>query len=435
MSLQSCQGWWRSDRTGKRTATVLAALLLAAGCSNGNSNSGGSSSNTPGVTDNSILIGSHQPLTGPAAAGYSEIAPATKAYFDYVNANGGIHGRKITYKYLDDGYNPANTQQVVRQLVLQDKVFAILNGLGTPTHTGVLDFLKTNRVPDLFVASGSRTWNQPDKYPGTFGFNPDYTVEGKILAAYVKQTYAGKKVCFLGQDDDFGRDSLAGVEKVLGPVAAKQTYVVTNPNVGPQMGALKAAACDVIILASIPGFTALSIGTAAKIGFKPQFVVSNVGSDPTTLAKTLGAAAPLLEGVVAANYLPLATDDSSPWIQLYKKVNSQYNGNAAFDNNVVYGMSVGYLFVQALQAAGKDLTRDKLTAAVQKGGFTGPGLVPTRFSAQDHSGYAGEQITKLVGGKATWVGTPYTTDDADGAVTAYTGAAATPPQNGIPTAQ
>ncbi|MFF5293906.1 ABC transporter substrate-binding protein [Paractinoplanes globisporus] len=420
----------------KRTATVLAALLLAAGCSNGNSNSsGGSSSNTPGVTDTEILVGTHQPLTGPAAAGYSSIAPATKAYFDYVNANGGVYGRKITYKIMDDGYNPANTQQVVRQLVLQDKVFAILNGLGTPTHTGVLDFLKTNRVPDLFVASGSRTWNQPDKYPGTFGFNPDYTVEGKILATYVKETYAGKKVCFLGQDDDFGKDSLAGVEQVLGSVTAKQTYVVTNPNVGPQIGAFKAAACDVVVLASIPGFTALSIGTAAKIGYKPQFVVSNVGSDPTTLAKTLGAAAPLLEGVVAANYLPLATDDSSPWIQLYKKVNAQYNGNATFDNNVVYGMSVGYLFVQALQGAGKDLTRDKLTEAVQKGGFTGPGLVPVRFSAQDHSGYAGEQLTKLTGGKATYFGTPYTTDDAAGAVAPYSGTAAAPPANGVPPAQ
>jgi branched-chain amino acid transport system substrate-binding protein len=416
----------------KRTATVLAALLLVTGCGNATKSGGGA---TPGVTDTEILIGTHMPLTGPAAAGYSKIAPATKAYFDYVNANGGVHGRKITYKIMDDGYNPSNTQQVVRQLVLQDKVFAILNGLGTPTHTGVLDFLKTNRVPDLFVASGSRSWNQPDKYPGTFGFNPDYTVEGKILATYVKETYAGKKVCFLGQDDDFGKDSLAGVEKILGPVAAKQTYVTSNPNVGPQMGALKAATCDVVILATIPGFTALAIGTAAKIGFKPQFVVSNVGSDPATLTKTLGQAAGLLEGVVAANYLPLATDETNPWIQLFQKVNGQYNNNAAFDNNVVYGMSVAYLFVQSLLGAGKDLTRDKLTAAVAKGGFTGPGLVPVRFSDKDHSGYAGEQLTKISGDKATYFGTPYQTDDGDGAVTAYTGAPVAPPQNGIPTAQ
>ena len=384
------------------------------------------------MTDSEIVVGTHMPLTGPAAAGYSKIAPATKAYFDYVNANGGINGRKITYKIMDDTYNPATTQQVVRQLVLQDKVFAILNGLGTPTHTGVLDFLKTNRVPDLFVASGSRSWNQPDKYPGTFGFNPDYTVEGKILATYVKENQAGKKVCFLGQDDDFGRDSLAGIEKIIGAVAAKQSYVTSNPNVGPQMGALKAAGCQVVMLATVPGFTALAIGTAAKLAFKPQFVVSNVGSDPTTLAKSLGAAAPLLEGVVAANYLPLNNDDANPWIQLYKKVNTQYNANAEFDNNVVYGMSVGYLFVQALQAAGKDVTRDNLVAAVEKGGFTGPGLTPLRFSDKDHSGYGGEQLTKVTGGKAVYFGTPYQTDDGDGAVAAYSGAAAAPPANGIP---
>lgn len=418
----------------KRTATVLAAVLLAAaGCSN--SDGGGSSSaDTPGVTDTEVVVGTHMPLTGPAAAGYSKIAPATKAYFDYVNANGGVHGRKITYKIMDDGYNPANTQQVVRQLVLQDKVFAILNGLGTPTHSGVLDFLKTNRVPDLFVASGSRSWNQPDKYPGTFGFNPDYTVEGKILATHVKETYAGKKVCFLGQDDDFGRDSLAGIEKVLGPVAAKQSYVTSNPNVGPQIGALKAAGCQVVMLATVPGFTALSIGTAAKIGFKPQFVVSNVGSDPATLAKSLGAAAPLLEGVVAANYLPLANDAANPWIQLYTKVNKEYNAGAELDNNVVYGMSVAYLFVQALQSAGKDLTRDGIIEAVEKGGFTGPALVPVRYSADDHSGYAGEQLTTIEGGVAKYFGKPYRTDDGDGAVEVYEAAAVAPPANGIPAA-
>jgi branched-chain amino acid transport system substrate-binding protein len=417
------------------TATVLAAVLLAAGCSNSGTSSGGGSSNTPGVTDKSILIGSHQPLTGPAAAGYSEISPATKAYFDFVNAAGGVYGRKITYKVLDDTYNPATTQQVVRQLVLQDKVFAILNGLGTPTHTGVLDFLKTNRVPDLFVASGSRSWNQPDKYPDTFGFNPDYTVEGKILATYVKTSLAGKKVCFLGQDDDFGRDSLAGIEQVLGPVAAKQSYVVSNPNVGPQMGALKAASCQVVMLATVPGFTALAIGTGAKIGFKAQYVVSNVGADPTTLTKTLGPAAGLLEGVVAANYLPISTDTSNPWIQLFQKINTQYNAGAPFDDNTVYGMAVGYLFVQALQAAGKDLTRDKLIAAVEKGGFTGPALVPLRFSDKDHSGYAGEQMTKLAGGKATYFGGAFTTDDGSGPVSPYSGAAVAPPANGVPPAQ
>ena len=425
-------------RFPRRGLAVLAAftLLTASACSGDDGGGASGGGDTPGVTATEIVVGTHMPLTGPAAAGYSKIAPASKAYFDYVNANGGVNGRKITYKIKDDTYNPATTQQVVRELVLQDKVFAILNGLGTPTHTGVLDFLKTNRVPDLFVASGSRSWDQPQKYPSTFGFNPDYTIEGKILATHVKATYAGKKVCFLGQDDDFGRDSLLGIEKILGPVAAKQNYVTSNPNVAPQIGALKQAGCEVVMLATVPGFTALSMGTAAKLKFKPQFIVSNVGADPTTLAKNLGPSAPaLLEGLTASGYLPLSNQDDNPWIQLYKKVNQQYGGNAEFDNNIVYGMSVAYLFVQTLQSAGKDLTRESIIKAVEKNGFTGgPGLTPLRYSAQDHSGYGGVQLTKVTGGKAAYFGPAYETDENDGPVKEFTTAPAAPPANGIPAA-
>ncbi|MEV1328089.1 ABC transporter substrate-binding protein [Micromonospora costi] len=424
----------RTARRGLAIASTIALFIGAAACSgDGGSTSGRES--VPGVTDTEILVGTHMPLTGPASAGYSKIAPATKAYFDYVNANGGVHGRKITYKIMDDGYNPANTQQVVRQLVLQDKVFAILNGLGTPTHTGVLDFLKTNRVPDLFVASGSRSWDQPDKYPGTFGFNPDYTVEGKILANHVKTAMPGRKVCFLGQDDDFGRDSLAGVEKVLGPdgVAVKQTYVTSNTNVAPQIGAFKAAGCQVVVLATVPGFTALSIGTAARLGFRPQWMVSNVGADHPTLAKQLGDAAPLLEGMIGANYLPMQNDKANPWIQLYTRINKEYNGDAPFDGNTVYGMSVGYLFVQALLAAGKDLTRESVIEAVNKGGFQGPGLAPLRFSKTDHSGYGGERLTTVTGGVQNYFGPAYETDEADAPVAEYTAAPVQPPANGIPT--
>ncbi|MFG1914702.1 ABC transporter substrate-binding protein [Micromonospora sp. NPDC048898] len=425
----------RLAQRGLAIASTIALLAAAAGCG-GDDGSGSGGASVPGVTDTEIVVGTHMPLTGPASAGYSKIAPATKAYFDYVNANGGVHGRKITYKIMDDGYNPANTQQVVRQLVLQDKVFAVLNGLGTPTHSGVLDFLKSNRVPDLFVASGSRTWDQPDKYPGTFGFNPDYTVEGKILANYAKTNLAGQKVCFLGQDDDFGRDSLAGVEKVLGAgaVAAKQTYVTSNTNVAPQIGAFKAAGCQVVVLATVPGFTALSVGTAARLGFKPQWLVSNVGADHPTLAKQLDKAAPLLEGMVGTNYLPMQNDTANPWIQLFTKVNKEHNGDAPFDGNTVYGMSVGYLFVQTLLAAGKGLTREKVLEAVQKGGFQGPGLVPLRFSAKDHSGYGGQRLSRVTGGVQTYFGPAYETDEADGPVNEYTAAPPAPPANGVPTA-
>lgn len=423
----------RTLRRGLVTAASLTLLLGTAACGDADSG-GGSAAAVPGVTKTEILVGTHMPLTGPASAGYSTIAPATRAYFEHVNAAGGVHGRKINYKIMDDGYNPANTQQVVRELVLQDRVFAILNGLGTPTHTGVLDFLNSNRVPDLFVASGSRTWDQPQKYPGTFGFNPDYIVEGKILASHVKQNLPGKRVCFLGQDDDFGRDSLVGVEKVLGKVANSQTYVTSNTNVAPQIGAFKAAGCEVVILATVPGFTALAIGTGARIGFRPQWLASNVGADHPTLAGQLGEAAGLLEGLIGLNYLPMHGDAANPWIATFREINEKYNAGAPFTGNTVYGMAVGYLFVQVLQAAGPELTRESLVKAVERGGYTGPGLTPLRFSATDHSGYGGQRLTRVSGGKQDYFGPTFETDEGDGPVKEYPAAPVAPPANGIPPA-
>ncbi|MGC4853448.1 ABC transporter substrate-binding protein [Micromonospora sp. DT4] len=418
------------------SAVAVAAVTLfsVAACGSGGSGGSGGSTAVPGVTDTEVVIGTHTPLTGPAAAGYSTIAPATRAYFDYVNANGGVHGRKITYKIMDDGYNPANTQQVVRQLVLQDRVFAILNGLGTPTHTSVLDFLSSNRVPDLFPASGTRNWDQPAKYPNTFAFQPDYVVEGKILGAYVKSQHQGQKVCFLGQEDDFGRDSRAGLEKVLGPVAAKQTYVTSNTNVEPQIGAFKQQGCQAVVLATIPGFTARSLSVAKQLSFTPRFYVFNTGGDYQTLAKQLGADAKLTEGLVGLNYLPLYTDTADPWIQLFTKINTEYNGGRPLDGNAIFGMSIGYLFVQELLAAGRDLTRESLLKAVERGGYQGPGLAPLRHSPTDHSGYGGERLTRVTEGAQAYFGPTYQTDEADAPVTEYTAPRAVPPANGVPQA-
>src|ERR1700758_796831 len=158
-----------------RAAVVAAALasVAVAGCGSSSSSSGGSGGNggasAPGVTASSITFGSHQPLTGPAAPGYSEIAPASQAFFDYVNAHGGVFGRKIHLTYKDDAYNPTNTVNVVHQLVLQDHVFGIFEGLGTPTHTKVVSYLNASKVPDLFVASGCACWDDGTKQPYTFG--------------------------------------------------------------------------------------------------------------------------------------------------------------------------------------------------------------------------------------------------------------------------
>jgi ABC-type branched-subunit amino acid transport system substrate-binding protein len=200
----------RARSTGTAAVVGLAAATGLSACSTP------AAAEVPGVTDEKVVIGTHQPLTGPAAAGFASISAATAAYFEYVNAHGGIHGRQIEYLVKDDGYNPANTQTVVRELVQEDEVFAIVNGLGTPTHSSVLDYLDQNGVPDLFVASGSLTWNQPDEYPNTFGFNADYVTEGAALAQHALDTDPDAVVCVLGQDDDFGAGILQGVELALG---------------------------------------------------------------------------------------------------------------------------------------------------------------------------------------------------------------------------
>jgi branched-chain amino acid transport system substrate-binding protein len=246
---------------------------------------------------------------------------------------------------------------------------------------------------------------------------------------------AGQKVCTFGQHDDFGADGLKGVQAVLGAsgVTHSETYDVTNTNVAPAIGALKAAGCQVTIAFTVPGFTALALGTAAQLGFRTQWVVSNVGADYNTLAGLLKAnAGPLLEGVLATSYLPAVADTSNPWISLFTRLNTQYNNNTAFDGNVEYGFAVGYLFVQALRAAGKNPTRQGIVDAVQKNGFTGPGLSALRFSKTDHSGFGGLQMGKVQNGKQLLFGPLYTTDDGSGPVNESSPLQQTPPDKGIP---
>jgi ABC-type branched-subunit amino acid transport system substrate-binding protein len=289
-------------------------------------------------------------------------------------------------------------------------------------------------VPDLFVSSGSRSWNNVQKDPTTFGWQPDYTIEGKILGDYIKKTFPGKTVCTFGQGDDFGTDGAQGVSLTVGTtLKSKQTYTPTNTNVAPQIGALQAAGCQVNVAFTVPGFTALALGTAAQLKYQAQWVVSNVGSDIVTLTGYLKTATKaLLEGVVSDAYLPVPTDTSNSWIKLFQKVDKQYDNNAPFDGNVLYGMGLAYTTLQALKSAGKSLTRGSLIDAVNKGGFVGPGTTPFRFSSTDHSGYSGTQIAVIHNGVAAVTGPIYTTDDASGPLQTYTKSQPTAPANGLP---
>ena len=414
--------------------------------SSGSSNAALTAS-APGVTTTTITIGSHQPLTGIAAYPYAEIAPAANAYFQYVNNNGGIYGRKIKYTYLDDGYNPTTTSSVVHQLVLQSGVYAIFNGLGTPTHLAAVSFLNSEKIPDVFVASGCECWNNPAQYPQTFGWQIDYVREGKILGQYVAQHFKGKKIGYFYQNDEFGQDGVKGLDYEIpaSMVKSRQTYVPTNVNIAPQVAALKASGAQVIVAFAIPAFTALLKLYTLKLSYNPTLVVSNVGTDPITLgglvsafAKQSGATlngSALINGIITDGYAPSLGDTSNSWIALFKKVHDQYDAKAPFDGNVYYGMQTAYAFVQAMLNAGRNPTRQDLVTAIQKGLPQGPTLAPYAYSATDHAGMTGAYIAKIDNGVFVQQGPVMVTDTTPtGAITTFTGTEQQAPASGIPSA-
>ncbi|HTC72559.1 MAG TPA: ABC transporter substrate-binding protein [Solirubrobacteraceae bacterium] len=424
-------------RTAGAACTLLLALVVA-GCGSSASNS----SSAPGVTATSITFGTHQPLTGPAAPGYSEIAPASQAFFDYLNAQGGIYGRKIHLIIKNDEYNPTQTVNVVHQMVLQENVFGIFEGLGTPTHTKVVGFLNSSKVPDMFVASGCACWNNGTAQPYTFGWQTNYTIEGKILGQYIKQRFAGKKIGVFYQDDDFGTGGLTGIkdEVPASSIVSAQSYQPGGTNVAPQISALKAAGAEVLVDFTVPIYTALGQLTSFTLGYKPQLVVSNVGIDPTTvggLLKTFSkgkAGTELIEGAITDGYLPSSSDTSNPWIALFSKIHAQYDASAPFDGNVEYGMASAYTLAQSLQLAGKSLTREDLVNAVNEKGsqLTGPGLVPFRYSKTEHGGYGGAEMGQVRNGKIVLFGGPLVTDGTAGTpITPYTNPQPAPPSSGV----
>jgi ABC-type branched-subunit amino acid transport system substrate-binding protein len=427
-------------------AAVLAAAALLAGCgssrSSGSAGSGGASA--PGVTATSITFGTHQPQTGPAAPGYSEIAPASQAYFDYVNAHGGVYGRKIHLIIKNDQYDPTQTVNAVHELVLQDNVFGIFEGLGTPTHTKVVGFLNSSKVPDMFVSSGCPCWDKGASQPYTFGWLPNYTIEGKILGLYIKHHFAGQKVGVLYQDDDFGQGGLAGIKQEVSAssIVATEPYQAGTTSLATQITALKAAGAKVVVEFTVPIYTAIARLTAFTLGYAPQLVVSNVGIDPTTVAGLLkvvskgkASGTALLDGVITDGYLPSVGDTSNPWIQLFMKIHQQYDPSAPFDGNVEYGMASAYTLVQALVAAGQVLSRQGLINAVDQHGksWTGPGLVPFRYTATQHGGYAGIEMGVVRNGKIVLSGKPIVSDPTAGSpITRYTGTQPAPPASGVP---
>jgi ABC-type branched-subunit amino acid transport system substrate-binding protein len=451
------RGWATQARV-----LVAAALGAALGVTILPSLAGAES--TPGVTSNSITIGATVPLTGPAAPGYDEIAPAMDAVFSAVNAHGGVDGRKINYTYLDDGYNPANTATLTRKLVLQDNIFADVGSLGTPTQSAVQSFLNSQKVPQLFIESGCNCWNNP-KYPLSLGFQPPYTIDGKILGSYIKANFAGKKIGYLYQGDEFGQDVVKGLDMEIpkSAVVSRQTYDAATL-AGPlsnQVAALKAAGAQVVVLATIPAATALAILPAAVLSYFPQYVLDGVGADTPTVgpllqsfaqkggasAAQVSAAAGLLNGVITNTYWAPESETSNAWVQWEKGILQKYApslyAKSGLDGNTQYGIALAYTFVQALQKAGKNLTRQSLMNAINTNGkhFNTPGYIPLSYSSSNHFGYEGDQVVKLetsaspaVTPTGSWIGSVpvspvYTTSPGPGPIHKYTGPTSKPPTN------
>ena len=438
----------RATRLVRLTSILMSGVLLAACGAGGRDDdeAGGGGASDVGVTDDKITIGAHFPLTGVAAPGYSEIPTGAKAYFDYVNAQGGVNGRKIEYIVKDDAYNPTNTSAVTNELVLKDEIFAMVGGLGTPTHSAVVDFLNDEEVPDLFVSSGSLQWgNDVENSPYTFGYQPDYEIEGKIIGQYVAENMPDAKVGLFLQDDDFGKDAELGVRQFLDDqIVAVEKYTSGNTDVAPQIAGLQAKKVDLVLGFNTPAYTALSQLVALKLGFKPKWYYSNVGSDPALVGSLLSrfsegavkGGSGSLDGVMSSQYIPGVDSTDNAWVKLWQKVWDAHGEDGELTNYRVYGMSHAYAFVQALQAAGSDLTREGLVDALEEvgTGLDGPQMAPYRFTADSHMGISGLQLIKLKGETSEPLTEVLVTDIGDAEIVEDTSGQAddAPPASGIP---
>ncbi|MHB1987609.1 MAG: ABC transporter substrate-binding protein [Acidimicrobiales bacterium] len=415
--------------------SVLGSFALVAAYASPSSGATNRPARTPGVTAHKIVLGTTTPLTGPAAPGYDEIAPAADAVFKYVNAHGGIYGRKIQYLIENDQYDPTLTVQKTRQLVQTDNIFADVGSLGTPTQLAVQNYLNSQGIPQLFIESGCACWSAP-KYPYSSGWQPDYIVEGKLLGKYVRDHLSGKKVGYLYQDDEFGFDGVRGLDQQIprSSVVGRQTYVASPAGLanglGNQISALKNAGAKVVVLYTIPAATALALLAAAELNYHPQWVVSSVGADPPTLSGLLTAfskgkaGAALLNGMVTNGYLPAETQATNPWVKLSKAILSKYEKGYHWDGNSEYGVALGITTVELLKAAGKNLTRKGLMRALATDGknFATPGLVPLSYSKTDHYGFSGSAIFRIEnsGTKVTQIGPVFVTTNK-GPIKVYKG--------------
>jgi ABC-type branched-subunit amino acid transport system substrate-binding protein len=394
------------------SVSALALGMVSTGLLTGSANAANS---TPGVTAKSITIGATVPLSGVAAS-YASVSAASNAVFRWVNAHGGVNGRKIKYIRLDDCYDLAayglgctagasvTTLSQTQVLVAQDHVFATVGSLGTAAQDSVLSYMKTNGVPQLFVNSGSIDWNQPAKYPDLFGYQPSYVAEGKIFAKYIKANDAGQTIGFIGQNDDFGTDGLLGLQD--GGVnllpANTLTYNAADAISGSSsdlvadIATLQKNNVQVVVLDAVPGFTTGFLQIAKGFGYSPSWIISSVGADPSLVNNASEAAA------ITTDYFPQVTSNSDPWVPWVRKVLRADTADASYfpgltatspmNGNEFYGAGEAVAFVEALKAEGKNVTRAGIVKSMLSTTFDTPAITPLKYTKSNHQGMLGGTI-------------------------------------------
>jgi branched-chain amino acid transport system substrate-binding protein len=364
----------------------------------------------PGASDGEIKIGQTMPYSGPASA-YGTIGRVEAAYFKKINEEGGVNGRKINLISLDDSYSPPKTVEMTRRLVEQDEVLLVFGGLGTPSNTAIHKYMNGKKVPQLFVATGATKWNDPQNFPWTIGWQPNYQTEARIYARYILQTKPGAKVAVLFQNDDYGKDYLKGFKDGLGDkarlIVAETSYEVTDATVDSQILQLQASGADTFFNITTPKFAAQAVRKAWDSGWKPLHFLNNVSASVGTVLTPAGLDKSV--GVISTIYNKDPTDprwESDPgfkdWLAFMKKY---YPDGSLTDSFNVYGYAVAQTLVQVLKQCGDQLTRENvMREAANLKNFVTPMALPgvsINTSPSDYAPIKQMQLVKFDG--RTWV--------------------------------
>jgi len=365
----------------------------------------------PGVTDTEITFGQTLPLSGPASA-YSQVGHAEAAYFNMINDQGGVNGRKLKLIQLDDGYSPPKTVEQTRKLVEEDHAAFVFSAIGTPTNMAVRAYLNEKKVPQLWIGSGSSKFDDPKNFPWTIAFLPSYRVEGRIYARWLLATKPDAKAAVLYQNDDYGKDLLQGFREGFGKdadqhIIATASYEVTDPTVDQQIVSLKGSGANVFFAVATPKFSAMALSKVYDLGWKPLYIVNYVGSSVAAALKPAGLEKAV--GLISTAYEKDPTDpqwhndpDFKAWVAWMGKYMPGGDLDNAFNSE---GYVEAEALVHILKAAGDDLSRENIMSqATHLDNLTLPMLEPgitMSTSPTDYSPVKGMRLVRFDG--KTWV--------------------------------